>query len=238
MAVRVISKIKKITPSFFQEAYSVSQKHCQIFEQLFSLFQEENKKINLSSLKIEKEIWEKHFYDSLLAAEFLEKENKILDLGSGGGFPLLPLAIIFPQKTFFSIESVQKKCRVLEKFCQILKLKNVHILAQRAEQLAFKKDLREQFDCVTARAFAPFSPLLEIALPFLKIKGKLISFRSSKKIGHEKKLIDFFEAKLSKIVFKKLPRGDKRELWIIEKQKVSPVKFPRKSGIPQKRPFN
>ncbi len=222
---------------FLSQAWQITDEQYKKLELLNKLFQEENKKINLSAIREENQIWEKHFYDSLLAAEFFQNSQKIIDLGSGGGFPLLILAIIFPEKNFFGLESVGKKCLAMEKFAKKLKLKNVKIICDRAENIGQDKNFREQFDTVTARAFTAHNSLLELALPLLKIGGKIISFRGPNHTEDEIKITQKMGAKIKKMSKKNLPSGDKREFWIIEKTKKTEKKFPRKIGIPQKKPL-
>lgn len=224
--------------TFLSGAYPVSNQQFEKLNQLFELFQAENQKINLSAIREEKAVWEKHFYDSLLAAEFLQNANKIIDLGSGGGFPLLVLAIIFPEKTFFGTESVGKKVQAMEKFSKELGLKNVQILNQRIEEIGQKPKYREQFDAIIARAFAPHPVLLEMALPLLKINGEIISFRGPNFDEEDKLLPAPMGAKIEKIVHKKLPAGDERSFWIIKKTKKTSKHFPRAVGIPNKKPLS
>lgn len=227
----------KITPDFFAPAYQVSADEFALFGRLLALFQEENDKINLSAIRTEREIWKKHFFDSLLAADALKKAEKIIDLGSGGGFPLLPLAIIFPKKTFYAVESVNKKAVAIKKFASELGLSNVHVLVKRAEELAQNRVYREQFDALTARAFAPFPVLMEIGLPFLRVGGTLIAFRGPQQTEEDLLLPVLLGGRMEKIEKKTLPQGDERALWLIEKVAPSEARFPRKTGVPNKKPL-
>ena len=130
----------QITRKFFN---NISDEKWNKFNELFRLFVAKNKEINLSAIRTEQEIWEKHFLDSFLGFEFLSNSKDIIDLGSGGGFPLLPLAILFPEKNFFGVESVGKKCNALEEFISVLGLKNVNILnhSKRASEVFRAKNI-------------------------------------------------------------------------------------------------
>jgi len=226
-----------IDKSFFCSAYTISDDQFAKFNHLLGLFDEKNKQMNLSAIREENDIWDKHFFDSLLAAEFLKNAKNILDLGTGGGFPILPLAIIFPDKKFCGVESVQKKCVAVEGFVKDLNMHNVKMFCDRAEDLAHRKDLRENFDIVTARAFAKFPVLLEIGLPFLKVGGFLLAFRGSDNDKDDFVLTEKLGGKVINVAKRNLQNGDDRQIWIIEKVKISDKKYPRKVGMPKKQPL-
>ena len=232
-------KIMKRTKDFFRPVWPVSAAHFAKFQALLHLFQKENAKINLSSFSAESEIWEKHFFDALQAAEFFSNSPgiRVLDLGTGGGFPLLPLAIIFQESEFVAVESVEKKCHAVERFCRELLLRNVCTVCDRAERLGHGEHFREQFDAVTARAFAKFPALLEMALPFLKISGRLIVFRGPESESADFALIKLWGARLLQKKKCMLPSGEQRTVWVLQKVKPTDKKFPRKVGLPKKRPL-
>jgi 16S rRNA (guanine527-N7)-methyltransferase len=204
---------------------------------LLNLFVEKNQELNLSAIRNAGEIISKHFYDSLVAAKYLQSAESIVDLGSGGGFPVLPLAICHQEKQFLAVDSVQKKSNVILEFAQKLKLDNVKISTKRIEELGRNSSLRQKFDLVTARALAKFPTLLELALPLIKIKGKLIAFRGDQEETHDQELVELMGAKIAEIVPYVLPTGENRQLWLIEKKQATLVKFPRKIGIPKKKPL-
>ncbi len=229
-----ISKdLKKIYPE-------ITQKNTETLKKLVEIFQEKNTKINLSAIRDEKGIWEKHIYDSLSTAKFIRElqPKKILDMGTGGGFPTLPLAICFPEKDFYPVDSVRKKLKAVEEFAEQLDLQNVHILPGRAEELAREKNLREKFPMVVTRAFAKFSPLLEMTMPFLKTKGVLLAYRGPENDGvQDEVLIDYFGGLLEEKFYYTLPSGEKREIWKIIKLEDIEQRFPRPTGMPKKEPI-
>lgn len=226
-----------ITKDYFQKAYNLNEEQFGKFSELFKLFIKKNNEINLSSFNTDEEIWNKHFYDSLFAAKYFGDCQNVLDLGSGGGFPLLPLAILFPNSSFISVESVGKKCEAINSFANNLSMKNVKVISDRAEKLAHQVNLREKMDLVTARAFAKFPVLLEIALPFLKINGFLIAFRGPENDENDLTLIKKLGGILIKSEEYSLPTGECRQLWIIQKTQKSSAKLPREIGVPKKRPL-
>lgn len=227
----------KITKEYFQKAYKINDEQLRKFSELCRLFINKNNEINLSSFNSEEEIWSKHFFDSTVASKYIANYNKILDLGSGGGFPVLPLAILFPSIDFIATDSINKKCDAIGSFINNLDIKNVKVINDRAEKLAHNEEFREKIDLLTARAFAKFPTLLEIALPFLKIDGLLISFRGLEEDKDDLLLLKKLGGELIEIKNYLLPTGEKRKLWIIKKIQKSAKSLPRAIGLPKKRPL-
>lgn len=235
---------------FFDTLFSVKKIHQfslaeqKKLQQLVQIFLEKNTTINLSAIRDEKGVWEKHIADSLAAKKFLHSKKerkggseKILDFGSGGGFPALPLALFFPEKKFFPLDSVAKKMHAVEEMAQKIGLTNIKVLIGRGEDRAREKKYRESFDVVVSRAAAPWTVLLEIAIPFLKKNGIFIAYR-----GPESKKTDIPLAKkmgiqLEKIEKYELTSGEKRTLWIFRKRKNTAKIFPRGVGTPKKKPL-
>lgn len=213
--------------------------HLQAFERLGRIFLEKNEQINLSSFKTAEEVWNKHFFDSVSASRFIDlyAPKTILDMGTGGGFPTLPLALLYPHIEFFAVDSVQKKLKAVEEFAEKMGMKNVHVLWGRAEELAHEKKHREQYDMVVTRAFAHFSPMLEMTLPFLKNKSHLIAYRGPEHNEQDDELVlDFFGGFCEEVFPYTLPSGEARELWNIKKVEPTEKRFPRSTGIPKKEP--
>jgi 16S rRNA (guanine527-N7)-methyltransferase len=218
----------------------ITAKNVQSLTQLVEIFLEKNQYINLSAIRDEKNVWEKHIYDSLAAAKYIRElqPKKIVDMGTGGGFPTIPLSICFEEKQFYPVDSVQKKLKAVEEFAEKLELKNIFPLWGRAEELARDKKLREKFPLVVTRAFAKFSPLLEMTMPFLKVKGVLLAYRGPENNGMEDELlIDYFGGLLEEKFCYMLPSGEKRELWKIIKLEETEKQFPRRAGTPKKEPI-
>jgi 16S rRNA (guanine527-N7)-methyltransferase len=139
------------------------------FEQFLIMFKETNSQINLSAIRDDEGIIEKHFIDSCMLSVFAELHGRVADMGTGGGFPGIPLAITHPDAKFTLIDSVAKKLKCVDEFAHKLGLKNVSTLSGRAEEIGQNKDYRHSFDFVVSRATAYFPTLLEYALPLLKV---------------------------------------------------------------------
>ena len=207
---------------------------------LVAAFQDWNSKINLSAIRDEAGIREKHIADSLLATEFIEfSDSKVLDIGAGGGFPTLPLAMATPSMQITALDSVGKKMKAVQEMADTLKLNNVQTVHGRIEDFGQAKAHREQYDIVTARALAPWTVLLEYALPFVKVGGQFVAYQGPQikedldtfadlelKLGGE--LAEVFEASLGEA---------ERYFVVIEKVKSTPKKFPRENGLPRQKPL-
>ncbi|MBU2214046.1 16S rRNA (guanine(527)-N(7))-methyltransferase RsmG, partial [Patescibacteria group bacterium] len=165
----------------------------------------------------------------------------ILDLGTGGGFPLLPLAICLPQCQLTGVDATQKKVAAVERIANALEVKNVNIIAGRAEELGHDKTYREQFDLVLSRAVAPINTLLEYCAPFTKVKGHIVLWKSMK-IEQELKDSLLARAELSchltaQHEYELPEKFGKRQLLIFEKTFQTSEKYPREIGIPKKNPI-
>lgn len=210
------------------------------FEKLWEFFSDWNSKINLSAIRDKEGVFEKHFEDSLLVTEFFDLNGKkLLDIGAGGGFPTLPLAIVNPDADITCLDSVGKKMKAVADMAEQLGLKNVTTLHGRFEDFAQDKKHREKYEVVTARAVAPWPVLLEYALPFVKVGGSFIAYQGP---AIEEDLVEFkgLEKKLGgEIVCKeKTVLGDNERYFIeIKKRKPTDRMFPRANGIPRKEPL-
>lgn len=217
----------------------LTEKNYEKLSHFVEIFLEKNKVINLSAIRDEEGTWEKHIYDSLAAAPLIREiqPKKVLDMGTGGGFPTIPLSICFPEKKFYPVDSVQKKLKVVGEFAAELERDNVCPLVGRAEELGRDKKLRERFPMVVTRAFAKFSPLLEMTMPFLKKKGVLLAYRGPDNDVNDEVLIDHFGGLLQEKICYTLPSGDKREIWKIIKLEETSSRYPRRTGTPKKEPI-
>lgn len=208
------------------------------------VFQEENTKLNLSALRDEDAIWIGNISDSVVALDteqFQQTELRILDIGTGGGFPLLPLAICMPTCHFTGLDSTQKKLDAIQRMVDALGLTNVTLLSGRCEELGHDPKYRDQFDIVTARAVAPLNVLLEYCAPFTKPKGHIVAWKSMKLDTelHESLLARAeLSCHLSNRYEYELP-GDwgKRQLLFFEKLANTSAKYPREVGTPKKHPL-
>ena len=213
------------------------------FHRYFQLLVEWNEKINLTAITAEDEVYLKHFYDSLapiLQGYVLNEPISLLDIGAGAGFPSLPMKILFPQLEVTIIDSLNKRIQFLHLLAEDLGLEGVHFYHGRAEDFAQDKQFRAQFDLVTARAVARMQILSELTIPFLKVGGRLIALKASSaedELHQAKNALNLLFAKVLDNVDYQLPNGDPRTLTIVEKKKETPNKYPRKAGVPNKRPL-
>lgn len=201
------------------------------FEKLLVLYAEWNSKINISSIRDEQWIIIKHFYDSLLWNEFLQWQwIKVLDIWTWWWFPLLPLAIVNPWIKFVWLDSVWKKLKVIEAITADLWLKNVSLINWRAEELSHSNELRGRFDIITERAFAPWSAMLELSIPFLKVWWLLIAYQTPllEDVKKNKKIQHILWIKIEKVIDHKLPEDMwDRRLVLIRKLHETNPKYPR-----------
>ena len=202
-----------------------------------------NDKINLTAITDKDEFVRKHYIDSLLCYEFNEVQSadKIIDVGTGAGFPGVPLAIVFPEKQFVLMDSLKKRLNVVDELCKKLGINNVTILHGRAEDLARDKKHREKYDLCVARAVANTAVLAEYALPFIKVGGSLLAYKGSdfkKELDEGQKAINLMGGKLAgerSVAIENL--GLNHKIIIINKIKNTPMQYPRKAGTPSKEPL-
>ena len=213
------------------------------FERYFKLLVEWNEKINLTAITEKNEVYLKHFYDSIapvLQGLIDNQELKLLDIGAGAGFPSLPMKIIYPQLDVTIIDSLNKRINFLKLLAGELGLDKVHFYHGRAEDLAQDKAFRAQFDLVTARAVARMQVLSELTIPYLKVGGKLLALKASnapEELDEAKNALNLLFSKVQDNLSYALPNGDPRFITVVEKKKETPNKYPRKAGMPNKRPL-
>lgn len=226
-----------------QEGFPLTDQQKSQFERYFELLVEWNEKINLTAITEKKEVYLKHFYDSIapvLRGVIENKELKLLDIGAGAGFPSLPMKILCPKLEVTIIDSLNKRIQFLTLLAQELGLERVHFYHGRAEDFAQNKAFRAQFDLVTARAVARLQILSELTIPFLKVKGQLLALKASnatEELEEAKNALNLLFSKVVDNLSYSLPNGDPRFITIVEKKKETPNKYPRKAGIPNKRPL-
>lgn len=213
------------------------------FERYFELLVEWNQKINLTAITEKEEVYLKHFYDSIapiLQGLIENQEIKLLDIGAGAGFPSLPMKILYPQLDVTIIDSLNKRINFLQLLAEELDIEGVHFYHGRAEDFAQDKHFRAQFDIVTARAVARMQVLSELTIPYLKVGGKLLALKASnapEELTEAKNALNLLFSKVEDNISYTLPNGDPRYITIVEKKKETPNKYPRKAGMPNKRPL-
>lgn len=207
----------------------------------FDLVQECNEKINLTAIKDEKEFIVKHFIDSLSGVTFLKPAGRLIDIGSGAGFPGIPLKIYYPQLEVCLVESVGKKAEFIEAAAKTLELQGVSVVNARAEEIGRDGRFREQFDFAVCRAVSELAVIAEYCLPLVRVGGSFLAYKGNKseeelaKAGGALKLLGGTLKGAHQI---KLPfLGDLRTLIEVRKFESSPEKYPRRTGVPAKRPL-
>lgn len=202
-----------------------------------------NEHINLTAITDRDEFIIKHFYDSLMVTDYIEYADakKIIDVGTGAGFPGIPLAIFSPEKDFTLMDSLNKRIRIIAKLAEEIGIDNVETLHSRAEELGHNNDYREGFDLCVSRAVANLATLSEYCLPFIKVGGYFMAYKGSepeKEIAEAKKAIHALGGEVCEVRFAELSDyGISHNIVIIKKIKPTPKKYPRKSGTPSKEPI-
>lgn len=213
------------------------------FERYFELLVEWNEKINLTAITDKDEVYLKHFYDSIapILQGLIENQPiRLLDIGAGAGFPSLPMKILFPELDVTIIDSLNKRINFLHLLAEELGLSGVHFYHGRAEDFAQDKSFRAQFDLVTARAVARMQVLSELTIPYLKVGGRLLALKASnapEELEEAKNALNILFSKVENNLQYELPNGDPRYITVVEKKKETPNKYPRKAGMPNKRPL-
>lgn len=202
----------------------------------------ENKKYNLTAIEEEKEVAVKHFLDSLACTKIIKPNNFfVIDLGTGAGFPGIPVKIYYPQLKLLLVDSSRKKVEFLLKTIELLGLSRVDARWDRAEVLGRSGDLREKADIVVSRAVAPLNVLAELCLPLVKVGGHFLAMKGpdvKKELEASKKAISILGAEVEKTMSYELPLLHlQRHLILIRKNESTTEKYPRKPGIPEKRPI-
>lgn len=214
------------------------------FQTYYDLLIEWNDVINLTSITDYEEVIKKHFLDSCLVLReipsFCFLEKKVIDIGTGAGFPGIPLAIMMPEVSFTLVDSLSKRIDFLKVVAHALGLKNVFIMCKRAEDLGKEERYREKFDFCFSRAVAPLPLLLEYCSPFIKKEGSLLLYKSKKvvqEIEQAENALDVLNCKVQKIIELANEEDFERYLLKIDKYDSTPEKYPRKAGIPKKKPL-
>ena len=238
-----LTKMNQLKEDALLFGVDLNEKQISQFQKYYEMLIEWNNKINLTAITDFEEVLKKHFLDSISIGRIINQEDKvsILDIGTGAGFPGIPIKIAFPNTEITLLDSLNKRVTFLNEAIKELSLNNISALHGRAEDYAKKKEMREQFDFCVSRAVANLSSLSELCIPYVKVGGSFISYKSEKAMeeleisknaisvlgGNNVKTDEFF-----------LPGTNfKRTFVIIEKVKETPVKYPRKAGTPIKQPL-
>jgi 16S rRNA methyltransferase gidB len=221
-----------------KSGFSVDNEKKEKMLKFLELLYEKNKVMNLTAIRDKKGMIEKHFIDSLFLTEIIKKdEQKLIDMGTGAGFPGLVLAIYYPEKEFLLVDSVRKKIEFINEVIENLELKNVKTSSERAEELI--KNKRETFDTALCRGVANLRIILEYMIPFIKVGGKFLPQKLNlNELEESQNALKKLDATVENIYKFYLPESkDERIIFEIEKMKKTDVKYPRKTGIPAKKPL-
>lgn len=197
-----------------------------------------NEMINLTAIKDEAEVILKHFVDSIYIKDLIR--GKVMDIGSGAGFPGLPLCVVNSDIELTSIDSVNKKINFQKDTIEKLEIKNAEAMHTRAEDLAQDSRYREQYDFTVSRAVANLATLVEYMLPFTKVGGKCICLKGpsyKEELGNAQKAIEVLGGKIESIKEYKISDENERTLIIITKVNKTDKAYPRKQGKPSKEPI-
>jgi len=236
--------ISTFEKNLIEKKIVLTPKQLQQFEAYFDLLIIWNEKMNLTSITEKKEVYRKHFYDSITPAFFVSLSNyqTICDVGSGAGFPGIPLKIIFPHLRISLVDSLAKRISFLQEVIQVLELSDTHAIHERVEDFGNKNMYRESFDVVTARAVANLSVLSEYCLPLVKVDGIFLALKGGKgkeEASTSSHAIEQLGGKISEMYDFHLPGDSAEERTIIKisKVKATPNRFPRRAGTAAKDPL-
>ena len=232
---------KELTEKTQKMEITLNKEQQEQFYTYMNLLLEWNKKINLTAITEPRDIIIKHFIDSLTIMKYIENEKKVIDIGTGAGFPGIPLKISNETYQITLLDSLNKRINFLNEVIKSLALNKIEAIHGRIEEIAKNIKYREQFDIVTSRAVSNLNVLAEYMLPLAKIGGKCICMKGAEiqeELENSKNAIKLLGGKVEKVETFKLP-GEEivRNIVIISKEKNTPNKYPRKPGMPTKEPL-
>lgn len=221
---------------------SLDDKMLTKFETFYEMLIETNKSLNLTAITEMHEVVLKHFIDSIVVSNYIDlSHKKIIDVGTGAGFPGIPLAILYPDTEFVLMDSLQKRLHFIESVLKECNIENVTTVHGRAEDIGQDIKYREQFDFCVSRAVASLPVLLELCTPLVKVGGKFISYKSElleEELEQSKRALSILHCHLERQYDYTIPDSDfYRVLAVFLKNKTLEKKYPRQAGKPKKNPL-
>ncbi len=222
---------------FLSYGATVTENQLDLFEEYYKTLIEYNSAFNITTITDREEVYLKHFVDSVVNVELL-KSGKLLDVGSGGGFPAIPIKILRPDLDVTLVEATGKKCNFLNVVIDRLNLKNIRVINGRAEELSRTQEFRESYDICTARAVARLNVLCEYCMPFVKVGGTFLAYKGNadEEVTGAQNAVKLLGGKLDDVK-KYLLNGDNRALVYIDKVSQTDKKYPRGRGKERKNPL-
>lgn len=240
MREELFNQFKKELVSY---GFNLTEEQYEQFNKYYELLVSWNEKMNLTAITDYEDVLYKHFLDSvsLIKAIDLTNINTVIDIGTGAGFPGIPLKILFPNSKIVLMDSLNKRINFLNEVISQLGLTGIEAVHSRAEDLAKKKEYREQFDFAVSRAVANIATLSEYCIPFVKKNGYFVSFKSDKlsdELSVAGNAIGILGGEIDETITFVLPNSDfNRNLLMIHKVRNTSTKYPRKAGLPSKEPL-
>lgn len=227
----------KLSELFSKYNISLTSSQEDMFLKYFEFLVEENQKYNLTAITEKEEVFSKHFLDSALPISIFKNNASVIDIGSGAGFPAVPLKILKVSLSVTMVDSLNKRVNFLNQLCSLFNLKNISAIHARAEE--FIKNNREKFDYAVARAVAPLNTLLEYLVPYLKVGGRCVIYKSQKldeELKNAENAIKVLNVKIEKILTYQI--GDaERKILVMKKFASTNAKYPRGKNLPKLKPL-
>lgn len=237
-----MEKEKQISDAFKKIDLELTEKQVGQFVRYYELLIEKNKVMNLTTITEFDDVMVKHFLDSLMICRFVELKGKLIDVGTGAGFPGIPLKIVYPDLQIVLLDSLNKRVRFLNEVIQNLGLTDIEAVHGRAEDLGKQNLYREQFDFCVSRAVANLASLAEYCLPFVKVGGYFIAYKAGdiqEELDAGMRAVDVLGGKVEEKIDLKIPGTDvSRCLIKIRKERKTDKRYPRKAGTPGKEPIH